>query len=114
MTTYSNLCTQQESGDTVGLRITLDREAGQVIYEFTEGALMEPAKTTKVAFERKTNALFFRARTPSGTASFRGHATPSSLDGMFRSGLGTGTAAALRLPSVKEHRRVDQIPTCRP
>ena len=95
--TYSDLCTERQSGDIAGRRISLQPGAQgyHVRYEYTEGALMAPVESDRVQYDPADGRLTFTATTPTGEVRFVGKAGPSLLEGTL-SGPGSDTTA-LRL-----------------
>ncbi len=62
---YSSLCTEKESGDAAGYRLTLMRygDGDHIVFEWSEGGLYE-ASGYKVALDEKTSRISFTVDTP--------------------------------------------------
>jgi hypothetical protein len=80
---FSSLCTQAEGGDISGYRIKLlgAEPSLTVSFEETEGALMAASETKDVSFSATTGELAFKVVTEAGPIAFRGHISPTALDG---------------------------------
>lgn len=63
---YSNLCVEDDSGDTAGNRITLSRfaEGDSLVYEYTEGALAAPVLGESVRIDAGGKQLSFIVHRP--------------------------------------------------
>lgn len=100
---YSNLCIEPQSGDEAGNRVSLLRypHSDELVFEYTEGALMEPLLTNKITLDDTTGALTFEARTEDNyRITFRGTITDDAIIGTVSHG-----NTAVRLPRVRDFGR---------
>ncbi len=88
---YSDLCTEQQSGDIAGHQVSI-RWFGRtpiVMYRWTEGAIEQPVQANTVIYNPGNGRLDFEAATFSGPASFRGRVNSAALSGKLREGWST-------------------------
>jgi len=112
---YSDLCTEAQTGDVGGQRVTLHRyaEGDSVIYEFTAGSLSWPVVATDVSIDDGTGVLTFNVqevpngapRTVIGRFSQRGRTL--TLDG----GYCVDGSMPMRLTKVTDFSRA--LPACK-
>jgi hypothetical protein len=63
---YSNLCTEDQSGDMAGNRITIHRflEGDGVLYEYSNGGLSGPVLADEVKIDKSNKMVTFRVAMP--------------------------------------------------
>jgi hypothetical protein len=100
--TFSSLCSDAESGDFRGLRITMEGEGGaglSLTLEEPGGAVLASTSTKDVTFAPATGHLSFRLQDDAGPVAFEGTMSATTLDGtLVRE---DGTREAVHLPEDK-------------
>ena len=110
--TFSDLCTEAQSGDTAGrfVQLNLSSGAAAITYGYTEGALIAPVHGRHVRFRAATGALSFDVRTWTALR-FQGRITPKGLVGRLQSARSARPqfVRLTRVPGL-----ADRLPPCSP
>ena len=95
---FSSLCTEDNSGDVVGLRIKLYGASGvpDVTFEEPEGAVIAAVKAEHVAYSEADGRLAFTVPAESGAVGFEGRVSATELEGTLKRE--DGTRETIHLP----------------